>query len=87
MPCRASSSSVSIWSRERLAFSRALHLDEAAAARHHDVHVGLARRVLGIVEVEQRHALEHADARPAATKSSTGCVSIIPRPRSQRIAS
>jgi hypothetical protein len=31
---------------ERRAFGRALHLDETARARHHDVHVGVAGRVL-----------------------------------------
>ena len=43
------------------AFGGALHLDEAAGAGHHDVHVGVAGRVLGVVEVEHRRAVDDAD--------------------------
>ena len=51
--------------RERVALGRRLHLDEPAVARHHDVHVGFRARVLGVVEVEQRHAVDdaHRDGR------------------------
>src|SRR6478609_3175187 len=35
-----------------------LHLDEPAVAGHHDVHVDLGARVLGVVEVEQRHVVD-----------------------------
>jgi hypothetical protein len=35
-------------------------LDEAARAGHHHVHVGVAGRVLDVVEVEQRRALDDA---------------------------
>ncbi len=38
-----------------------LHLDEAAVRGHDDVHVRLRGRVLRVVEVEQRPALDHAD--------------------------
>src|SRR2546430_11536188 len=41
---------------------RALHLHELAAAGHDDVHVHLGTRVLGVAEVEQRLALDDADA-------------------------
>ena len=47
--------------RERRALGRPLQLDEAAGAGHHHVHVGVAARVLGVVEVEHRHALVQAD--------------------------
>src|SRR6266576_4727667 len=47
--------------RERVSLGRRLHLDEAPVAGHHDVHVGVGARVLGVVEVEQRHALDDAD--------------------------
>jgi hypothetical protein len=46
--------------REWRAFGRALQLDEAAAGRHHDVHVGIADEILGVVEVEHRHAGDDA---------------------------
>lgn len=52
---------VHLGARERRAFRGALHLDEAARARHHDVHVGVARGVFVVVEVEHRRAAEHAD--------------------------
>ena len=58
---RASATSASISrARERRAFGRPLQFDEAAGARHHDVHVGVAVRVLGVVEVEHRHAVDDA---------------------------
>src|SRR5688572_7043129 len=43
-----------------MAFGRALQFDETAAVVHHHVHVGVAVAVLGIVEVEHRHALVDA---------------------------
>src|SRR5579884_73981 len=47
--------------RERVSLGRRLHLDEAPVAGHHDVHVGIRARVLGVVEVEQRHAVDDTD--------------------------
>ena len=44
-----------------MALGGALDLDEAARVVHYDVHVCLGFRVLLIVEVEDRHALEDAD--------------------------
>mmetsp|Transcript_5444 Transcript_5444/g.20871 ORF Transcript_5444/g.20871 Transcript_5444/m.20871 type:complete len:301 (-) Transcript_5444:5105-6007(-) len=46
---------------EHHAFGRALQLDKAAGAGHHDVHVGVAGRVLGVFQVQQRHAGDDAD--------------------------
>ena len=58
MPLPASASSASSSrARERRALGGALHLDEAPGAGHHHVHVGVAGRVLGVVEVEHRRAL------------------------------
>jgi hypothetical protein len=60
--------------RERRALGGALHLDDAARAGHHHVHVGVAVGVLGVVEVEHRLAAPHADrhrgdrSRAAATR-------------------
>src|SRR5918911_2021871 len=47
--------------RERRPLGRRLHLDEACVAGHDDVHVHLGARVLGVVEVEERHVVDHAD--------------------------
>src|SRR5215207_1848808 len=47
---------------ERRALGGALHLDELAAAGHHDVHVGLGTHVLDVGQVEQRDAVDDADA-------------------------
>ena len=47
---------------ERLALGGALHLDEAAVAGHDDVHVDVGLRVLLVGEIEQRHAVDDADA-------------------------
>src|SRR5438132_542425 len=44
--------------RERIALRRRLHLDEPAVAGHHDVHVDLRRRVLRVVDVEQRRSVD-----------------------------
>src|SRR3954452_17889240 len=41
--------------RKRRALGGGLHLDETAVAGHDDVGVDLRSRVLGVVEVEQRH--------------------------------
>ena len=46
---------------ERRTLGSALHLDETAAAGHHHVHVGIAGGVFGVIEVENRRTLEHAD--------------------------
>ena len=42
------------------ALGRALHLDEASRPGHHDVHVHLGPRVLGVVEVQQAGPVDHA---------------------------
>ena len=47
--------------RERRALGRRLHLHEPAVAGHHDVHVHLGGRVLGVLEVEQRLAVDDPD--------------------------
>src|SRR5882672_4591505 len=52
---------VELGARERLALGGALHLDEAAVAGHDHVHVAVALRILCVVEVEHRRAVEHAD--------------------------
>src|SRR6478609_8236539 len=44
--------------RERVLLGRCLNLDQAAVAGHDDVHVGVGVRVLGVVEVEERHAFD-----------------------------
>ena len=46
---------------ERHPLGRRLHLDEAPVAGHDDVHVDVGVRVLGVVEVEQRLAVDDAD--------------------------
>src|SRR5215467_9189602 len=45
---------------EGLALGRALHLDNAAAARQHEIGIGLGGAVLGIVEVEHGRAVDQA---------------------------
>ena len=52
---------VELLAGERLALGRRLDLDEAAVRGHDDVHVRLRGRVLGIVEVEHRPAVDHPD--------------------------
>src|ERR1051326_6606147 len=47
--------------REGLALGRCLHLDDASVARHHDVHVHLGGRVLRVLEIEQRRAVDDPD--------------------------
>jgi hypothetical protein len=47
---------VHLGAREGLAFGGPLHLDDAPPAGHHDVHVGVAVGVFGVVEVEHRDA-------------------------------
>src|SRR5712692_7350624 len=44
--------------RERIFLRGRLHLDQSPVARHHDVHVRVGVRVLGVVEVEQQHAVD-----------------------------
>ena len=43
-------------------FGGSLDLDEAAVAGHHDVHVDFGARVVLVFEVEQRLAVDDADA-------------------------
>src|SRR5712691_1798740 len=47
--------------RERSAFRGRLNLDECAVAGHNDVHVDVRLRVLGVVEIKQRFAVDDAD--------------------------
>src|SRR3954452_12494651 len=47
--------------RERVLLGGRLYFDQAAVPGHDDVHVGVGIRVLGVVEVEQRHAFDDAD--------------------------
>ena len=47
---------VELVASKRMAFGRALHLDEAAADIHHHVHVRFGAGVLGVVQVEHGHA-------------------------------
>ena len=59
MPCWARREQlVEMGARERRALRGRLHLDQAAVAGHHDVGVDLGGRVLGVVEVEQRGAVD-----------------------------
>ena len=51
---------VEVGARERRALGGRLDLDEAAVAGHDDVGVDLGGRVLRVVEVEQRHAVDDA---------------------------
>ena len=51
---------VEVRARERRALGGRLDLDEAAVAGHDDVRVDLGAGVLGVVEVEQRHAVDDA---------------------------
>src|SRR5579872_3585631 len=48
-------------SRERILLGRRLDFDEPPVAGHDDVHVGVGVRVLRVVEVEHRHAVDDAD--------------------------
>ena len=61
MPPAASASSSSSASGRTGPLGRRLDVDERAVARHHDVQVDVRRRVLGVVEVEQRLAVDDAD--------------------------
>ena len=45
---------------ERDLLGRCLDLDEAAVARHDDVDVDVGDRVLGVIQVEQRHSFHDA---------------------------
>ena len=56
-----SSSPSSCVAVERHLLGRRLHLDEPAVAGHDDVHVDVGARVLRVVEVEQRLAVDDAD--------------------------
>src|SRR5436190_1380861 len=51
---------VQLLARERLLLRGRLHLDQPPAAGHHDIHVHLGGRILGVVEIEQRLALDYA---------------------------
>src|SRR5689334_5077458 len=60
-PCGQLEQLVERLPRERVALGCRLHLDQAAVAGHHDVHVGVGARVLRVVEIEQRDALDDPD--------------------------
>ena len=45
-----------------LAFGGSLDLDERVLAGHHHVEIALRRSILFVAEVEQRYALDDADA-------------------------
>src|SRR5918992_5775664 len=51
---------VQVRARERRALGGRLHLDQPAVAGHDDVRVDLGGRVLAVVEVEQRDAVDDA---------------------------
>ena len=61
IPFPASDSRASSSLRKRGALGRALDFDETARPGHHHVHVGVALGIFGVVQVEDRHALVHAD--------------------------
>src|SRR4051812_23101058 len=52
---------VQLLARERVALRGRLHLDEPSVAGQHDVHVRVRRRVLRVVEVEQRDTVNDTD--------------------------
>ena len=64
--------------RERRALGGGLHLDQAAVAGHHHVRVDLGRGVLGVVEVEQRAAVDDARTRPRRPTGVSGSASSLP---------
>ena len=72
----------------RMPLGRALHLDEAAAAVHHDVHVGLGGGVLDVVEVEHRRARRRCRprSRPPGRAAGSRCPSRPPAARRHRRA-
>ena len=70
---------------ERHLLGGALHLDELAAARHHDVHVDLGRRVLDVVQVEQRLRRRRCPTLIAATQSRSTAVGCTPGIRAMRV--
>ena len=51
---------VELGARECRALGRALHFHQRGTARHDDVHVGVALRILGVIQVEQQLALDDA---------------------------
>ena len=60
MPCDGELEQVvEVRALERRALAGRLDLDQAALAGHHDVRVDLGARVLAVVEVEQRRAVDH----------------------------
>ena len=62
IPLRASAAiATKLSCREGDAFGRRLDLDPAAVAGHDEIGVGLGRRVLGVVEIEQGLAAHQAD--------------------------
>src|ERR1700710_2867739 len=46
--------------RERRLFGRALNLDDAAVAGHHEIGVGIGLGILGVIEIEYRRAVADA---------------------------
>jgi hypothetical protein len=60
-PCGERQQRIEFVATEGVALGRALQLDEAEAVVHDHIHVGLAVRIFGVVEIEHRHAAEDAD--------------------------
>ena len=77
---------VEVRARERRALGGRLDLDEAAVAGHDDVGVDLRARVLGVVEVEQRHAVDDPQE-TAATVPVSGSAASLPSSTRRRQAS
>ena len=62
MPARASAISCRhLGVVEGVVFGGRLHLDEAAGARHHDVHIDVRLRVLFVAEIEHGDAADQPD--------------------------
>ena len=78
---------VELLAAKRMTFGGALQFDEAAAVVHDDIHVGIAVRILGIVEIEHRYALRQMPTETAATAPTTGLRLIACALVSQAIAS
>jgi hypothetical protein len=53
--------SVELLSRKGRAFGSSLNLDDATRSRHDDIHIRIAIRILGVVEVENGVAVNDAD--------------------------
>ena len=45
---------------ERRAFRRALDFNDVFRIEHHNVHIAVAARIFGVIQIQQRHAVYHA---------------------------